>query len=411
MVSWWSVTVPTIAHSLLQVLLAVYLDAIPQAVPICGAFGGPHADHRAGAISHSGRDAMSSASATRQGGDLDPLGRHRDPVARRQIVRTIRAISRLQTDRRPPYGAAGSGGTHRLSFREPALIEAPVHLARPAVRLSSVRHRGPLSGSLWNDATKAPRYHKVGAGRLRFISVLRAEVYLLQFRLGRVSRAGWKRATWTRCAPKSRGTLGHGGRKRSIWAAALPAPWTREALDVAAGADSRTSLAGGHARNRSRHGHAGTCARLGGCRHRPREPGRAVVRADRNRAHGTQTHRPDRCGGNRAAARGGHRQNQHRSDRRSFRADRSKLARIPRLDRAPGSPITSPSTCWKWMRTAAWDARSSPVARVTARPTGPPSDLTADLYEMAVERLAALGLRALRDLQFRRCRATNRGTI
>ena len=44
------------------------------------------------------------------------------------------------------------------------------------------------------------------------------------------------------------------------------------------------------------------------------------------------------------------------------------------------------------MKTAGWAGKSCPAARVTARLTGRPADLTADLYEMAVERLAALGL-------------------
>ncbi len=55
----------------------------------------------------------------------------------------------------------------------------------------------------------------------------------------------------------------------------------------------------------------------------------------RDSAHGAQTHGGNGRSGTAAAARGRHRQYQHRPDRRTFRADRSELAGIARLDRAP----------------------------------------------------------------------------
>ena len=123
------------------------------------------------------------------------------------------------------------------------------------------------------------------------------------------------------------------------------------------------------------------------------------------RAHRPQAHRrkpsPTKSRLLRAA---GIAQHQYRPDRRPFRADRGELARIARLDRAPRRPRTSRSTCWKWMKTAAWARKSCPAARATARPKRPATISTADFYEMAVERLAALGIHALRDFQFRAAR-------
>src|ERR1017187_7151105 len=49
---------------------------VPQAVPICSAFGCSHPDRRAGSVSHPGPDAMSRTSSARQDRKLDPLGRH-----------------------------------------------------------------------------------------------------------------------------------------------------------------------------------------------------------------------------------------------------------------------------------------------------------------------------------------------
>ena len=55
-------------------------------------------------------------------------------------------------------------------------------------------------------------------------------------------------------------------------------------------------------------------------------------------------------------------------------------------------PRTSPSTCSKWTRTAAWDARFfTAVARYGAG-DAPSEDATVELYETAVERLAGMGL-------------------
>ena len=76
----------------------------------------------------------------------------------------------------------------------------------------------------------------------------------------------------------------------------------------------------------------------------------------------------------------------------TLRPDRSQLARIARLDRAARARRTSRSTCWKWMRTAASARRCCSAACATAPPTRPPKTQTADFYEIAVERLAALGI-------------------
>jgi hypothetical protein len=63
-------------------------------------------------------------------------------------------------------------------FENRALIEAPLtSLKLPTGDLRSTRKT--CFGNSWNDATKAPRYHRVSAGRLRFLPLLRAKVHLL----------------------------------------------------------------------------------------------------------------------------------------------------------------------------------------------------------------------------------------
>ena len=109
---------------------------------------------------------------------------------------------------------------------------------------------------------------------------------------------------------------------------------------------------------------------------------------------------PRRRRRNRHAPRRRHRQRQHRPDRGPLRANRSRLARLARLDRAPG-PRTSPSTCWRSTTTAASAKRCCSAACATAPPMRPATMPTAEFYEMAVERLAATWHSALRDFQLR----------
>ncbi len=59
-------------------------------------------------------------------------------------------------------------------------------------------------------------------------------------------------------------------------------------------ADPRAALDRGHHRGRARLAHRGNGARLGGLRHQPRQPGRAVVRRTGNPAHRAAAHRRNR---------------------------------------------------------------------------------------------------------------------
>ena len=58
---------------------------------------------------------------------------------------------------------------------------------------------------------------------------------------------------------------------------------------------------------------------------------------------------------------------------------------------------TSRSTCWRWTRTAASARRCCSAACATAPPKHLAKTMTADFYEIAVERLAAVGSRATRS--------------
>ena len=185
-----------------------------------------------------------------------------------------------------------------------------------------------------------PRRHAiigVGARRLHFLSVLRAEVYVLQLRLGRVS---------ARHGSALRGCPACGDRPSRVgMAAGNGLPGRRHAqrhgsrcARLGAGAHSRTSVDRGHPRSRAGNGHARKSAGLGrgtasiasawACNRSCKPKSRAPAANTRRRSSRAEI----------ALLRdAGIRQHQYRPDRRPSRANRSKLARIARLDRAPGA--------------------------------------------------------------------------
>ncbi|SPF55788.1 hypothetical protein SBA4_7430002 [Candidatus Sulfopaludibacter sp. SbA4] len=72
---------PTIAHSVLQMILIYYFAQYRRAFSLSAAARGPDPDRRTGPISHPGRDAMPHAPSGRQGSELGAVGGCRDPVA------------------------------------------------------------------------------------------------------------------------------------------------------------------------------------------------------------------------------------------------------------------------------------------------------------------------------------------
>ena len=92
--------------------------------------------------------------------------------------------------------------------------------------------------------TAGRRSFAVDAGRLHFLSVLRAEVHLLQFRVGSFSaRVGAEICGRAGCRDRV-ASRGRGSRKRFTWAAARPAGWRRGDLDRILSGGSRRAGSG-----------------------------------------------------------------------------------------------------------------------------------------------------------------------
>ena len=230
------------------------------------------------------------------------------------------------------------------------------------------------------------------ARRLHFLSVLRAEMLVLQLCVGCVSARAWSWSISSAAGVKLPGIrwtwtpdtlyLGGGtpsqmdsGAASAICCGAIPGrPWKEATMEAAPGTITPENVVG-----------------LASGRDQSRQPGRAVVRC-----RGTGTHRPEArlrrwLPRIRAAARRGHRQFQSRSDRRPSRPDARKLERIAGLDGASHAPHVS-----VYMLEVDEDSRLGPKSwrsvSATARRDIPSDDLIADFYEIAVERLARVGI-------------------
>ena len=94
----------------------------------------------------------------------------------------------------------------------------------------------------------------------------------------------------------------------------------------------------------------------------------------------------------RRAARGRPREHQHRPDRRPARPDRGVLARIARRGSSAFSRRTSPSTCSKSTKTAGSASEVLLNGKRYGAPDVPSDELTAELYETAVDELRRLGI-------------------
>src|ERR1019366_2763040 len=172
------------------------------------------------------------------------------------------------------------------------------------------------------------------ARRLHLIPLLRAEVYLLQFRQrrfparprGALPRGAGARDPRPRLGLDSRNGLP--GRR-------YPEQSRARCSARAARPDPRTSLGGSHHRSCSRQHRARHRPRLGRCRHQPRFSRRTIFRRKGTPPHRAHAHRAGRGRRDCGAARRGHTQHQYRPDRRALRPDRSFLARISRLGGAP----------------------------------------------------------------------------
>ncbi len=81
---------------------------------------------------------------------------------------------------------------------------------------------------------------------------------------------------------------------------------------------------------------------------------------------------------------------------------RAELAGIARLDREARRPGTFRCTCWRWTKTAGWDASYWPAAAATGRRDVPEPTRLSISTKMAVERLAAMGLRRYEISNFAR---------
>ena len=183
------------------------------------------------------------------------------------------------------------------------------------------------------------RYHeRKRARRLHLLSLLRAEVHLLQLRLGCVSARPGARAIWRLCAVRSPLANFPGGPRPCTWAEARPAAWIPQTSRGLLDARPWPALDGGHHRSRARQ------------HHRPRRPRAWATRVSIASRLGVQSFVRERdlrapdastrprssapkslCCARPASA------NQYRSDRGPSRPDGSQLARIAGLGRAPRS--------------------------------------------------------------------------
>ena len=121
---------------------------------------------------------------------------------------------------------------------------------------------------------------------------------------------------------------------------------------------SWAAVEGSHPRSCTRCDHARTRGGVARRRHQPCQPGRAILRAARTGSHRPQAHSGD-CGArNCAAALGGHRQYQYRSDRRPSGTDTRVVVGIADRGSSACSRRTCPCTCSKSTKTAAWATRS-----------------------------------------------------
>ena len=104
-------------------------------------------------------------------------------------------------------------------------------------------------------------------------------------------------------------------------------------------------------------------------RHQSCEPGRSIVRAARTGANRPQAHSRDSRARSWRAARGGSRQYQYRSHRRSAWPDSRVVAESLAWIEKLCDLRTSRSTCLKLTKTAVWAARYCSTVNATALPT------------------------------------------
>ena len=245
-------------------------------------------------------------------------------------------------------------------------------------------------------------YHR--ARRLHLVPFLRAEVHLLQFRLAESFRANWKSAIAMALAGEIRAhawqwrpeTVYLGGGTPSkldpdAFAALLTLipgrPWPEATIEAAPGnITPEKARAPGPTLGIDRVSLGVQSFVEKEIRRTGRKHTAEIVAAEIG-----------------DPARGRHRQHQYRPDRRPLRPDRDR----PGANRSTGSSAsrrrTSPSTCWKWMKTAAWARRCCSAGSATARRH---ALATTHRRFLRIGRRAAGGHRhrALRDLQFRAAR-------
>ena len=228
------------------------------------------------------------------------------------------------------------------------------------------------------------------------------------FASGVMPRAS-KRATARPWPPKCARTAGNGGPKPSTWAAARLATWRIEALAALLALIPGRPWARPPSRRRRRH-HPRTRARLGRGGHQSRQPGGAVVRGKGDPAHRPQAHRPDR---GRRARRCSARPASPIAISTSSPASPAKPKQAG-ANRSIGSSASHPSTSRVYMLEVDEDSRlGAEILRGGTRygaAETPSDDQTAGFYEIAVERLAALGIPRYEISNFARP-DSNRATI